>query len=141
MARDFAKLYGFGCLGLIVVLFGAGVLMQRSWSRCPAVLDARLPAPGDAGLEALLFHYECGFGRQGTANVSIVLPGHPPIYPGNLLVLTDSSGTGPILGSKAPSVELIWETPTDIRVEFQAGAQVMAQSPAARGVRATYVEK
>ena len=141
MARDFAKLYGFGCLGLIVVLVAAGVMMQRSWARCPPVLDTRLPAPG-AELEAVVFHFECGFGRTGTANVSIVRPGQAPAYPGNLFVAMDSSAVNLVLGQSAPpSVDLVWGSPSEITVRYQAGAKVMMQNVAARGVRAEYVER
>jgi hypothetical protein len=140
MARDFAKLYGFGCLGLIVVLFAAGVMMNRSWSRCPPVLDQRLPAPG-AELEAVAFHYECGFGRKGTINISIVLPGQAPMFPGNLFAAMDSSGVNLALGrSQPPRVEIAWQSATEITVRYEAGARVMGRNEAARGVSARYEE-
>ena len=140
MARDFARVYGFGCLGFVVVLVVAALLMQRSWARCPPVLDARLPGPGGE-LEAVTFHFECGFGRKGTANLSIMLPGQDPADAGNLFVVMDSSGVDLVLGKGTPPrLEIEWRSATEISVRYPAGAHVLVRNGSARGVRGIYEE-
>ena len=140
MARDFAKVYGFGCLGLVVVLVVAALLMQRSWAGCPPVVDTRLPGPGGE-LEAVTFHFECGFGRKGTANLSIMLPGQDPTDAGNLFVVMDSSGADLVLGKGTPPrLEVAWQSATEISVRYPAGARVVVRNASARGVRGRYEE-
>ena len=140
MARDFAKVYGFGCLGLVGVLVVAALLMQRSWAKCPPVLDTRLPGPGGE-LEAVTFHFECGFGRKGTANLSIMLPGQDPTDAGNLFVVMDSSAVDLVLGKGTPPrLEVAWQSATDISVRYPAGAKVVVRNASARGVRGHYEE-
>jgi hypothetical protein len=138
MARDVAKLYGFGCLGLIGVLVAGGVMMNRSFARCPPAVETRVFAP-DSTREAVVFHFECGFGRKGTINVSIVPAGEDPVYPANLFVAMDSSGVNFLLGrATRPVVDVGWEGPSAVLIRYQAGARVVSRNSSARGVAARY---
>ncbi len=138
LAKDVAKLYGFGCLGLIVVGIGGAVLMSKNYSRCPPEVDTRVLAP-DSTREAVVFHFECGFGRKGTTNVSITPAGQEPAYPANLFVAMDSSGVNFLLGkAKRPAVEVTWEGPGAVLVRYAAGARLISSNEAALGVRARY---
>lgn len=135
------KIFGFGCLGFLVVMIVAAVMVNRSYRRCAAQVDARVAAP-DSSHEAIVYHYECGFGRKGLTNLSIEEPGGDPRYPANLFAAMDSSGMNLVLGtSRRPAVEAVWDSPAELTVRYQAGARVMLQMPASRGVRARYVEQ
>lgn len=138
MASDIAKLYGFGCLGLIVVGIAGAVFMSKNASRCPPMVDSRVPAP-DATRDAVVFHFECGFGLKGTTNVSISPTGAEPSSPANLFVAIDSIGVAFLLGkAKPPAVEVMWEGPDAVLVRFAASAQLIRSNETAMGVRARY---
>lgn len=138
MAKDVAKLYGLGCLGLIIAGIAGAVLLNRSYSRCAPEVDSRVLGP-DSTREAVVFHFECGFGRKGTTNVSIMPAGQEPVYPANLFVAMDSIGVDFLLGkAKRPDVEVTWEGPGAVLVRFKAGAQLISSNEAAMGVRARY---
>jgi hypothetical protein len=122
---------------VLVGIVGA-VLMSRNYSRCPPVLDTRVLSP-DSTREAVVFHFECGFGLKGTTNVSIATPGQAPVYPANLFVVMDSSGVNFLLGrAKRPNVEVTWEGPESVLVRYAAGAQQVSANESALGVRARY---
>lgn len=136
--KDVAKLYGFGCFGLLVVGIGGAVLMSKNYSRCPAEVDTRVLAP-DSTREAVVFHFECGFGRKGTTNVSIAPAGAEPANPANLFVAMDSSGMNFLLGkSRRPAVEVMWEGPGAVLVRYMAGARLISSNETALGVTARY---
>ncbi len=113
-------------------------MMNKSLSRCPPEVDARVVAP-DSTREAVVFYFECGFGRKGTTNVSITPAGQEPAYPANLFVAMDSSGIHFLLGkSSRPAVEVMWEGPSAVLVRYAAGAQLISSNEAALGVTARY---
>jgi hypothetical protein len=119
----------------------AGVMMNRSFARCPPAVETRVVAP-DSSHDAVIFHFECGFGRKGTTNLSIVPAGGAVVYPANLFAVMDSSGVNLLLGREVrPVVEVAWEGPGAVLVRYQAGARVMMRNPAARGVTARYEER
>ena len=119
----------------------AGVMMNRSMAKCPPAVEARIGAP-DKSHEAVIFHFECGFGRKGTTNISIVPAGGEVVYPPNLFSAMDSSGVNLLLGREArPKVEVAWEGPGAVLVRYQAGARVVMRNGAARGVTARYEER
>jgi hypothetical protein len=123
---------------MLVVLIVLAVMIGRSSSRCPPVLDTRVVSP-DSAYDAVAFHFECGFGRKGTASVSIVPSGEPPAYPGNLLTVMDSSAVDFLLGrAKAPALEMIWEGPDAVLIRYPAGAQVISRLESALGIQARY---
>lgn len=122
-------------------MIAAGVMMNRSLARCPPAVETRIVAP-DSSLEAVTFHFECGFGRKGTTNLSIVPPGGEVVYPPNLFSAMDSSGVNLLLGREdRPGVEVAWEGPAAVLVRYQAGARVMMRNGEARGVKARYEER
>jgi hypothetical protein len=138
MARDIGKVLGFGCLGMLVVLIVVAVMIGRSSSRCPPVLDTRAVSP-DSAWDAAAFHFECGFGRKGTASVSIVPVGELPTYPANLLTVMDSSAVDFLLGrAKPPALEMIWEGPDSLLIRYPAGVQVISRLGSALGIQARY---
>jgi hypothetical protein len=119
----------------------AGVTMNRSFSKCPPAVETRVVAP-DSSHEAVIFHFECGFGRKGTTNLSIVPAGGEAVYPANLFSAMDSSGVNLLLGREIrPAVDVSWEGPGAVLVRYQAGARVVMRNPAARGVTARYEER
>lgn len=112
--------------------------MSKNYSRCPPEVDTRVLAP-DSTREAVVFHFECGFGLKGTVNVSIVPAGQEPVRPANLFVAMDSSGVNFLLGkAKRPAVEVTWEGPGAVLVRYAAGAQLINSNEAALGVLARY---
>lgn len=114
------------------------MLISKSYSRCPPEVDIRVLAP-DSTREAVVFHFECGFGRKGTTNVSITPAGQEPAYPANLFVAMDSSGVNFLLGKgRRPAVEVMWEGPGAVLVRYTAGARLISSNEAALGVRARY---
>ena len=124
-----------------MVVIVAGVLMNRSFAKCPPAIDARVVAP-DGSREAVIFHFECGFGRKGTSNLSIVPAGGEVVYPANLFAVMDSSGVNLLLGREVrPAVDATWEGPEAVLVRYQAGARVVMRNEAARGVTARYEER
>ncbi len=121
-----------------MVGIGAAVLMSKNYSRCPPEVDTRVLAP-DSTRDAVVFYFECGFGRKGTTNVSITPAGQEPVYPANLFVAMDSSGMNFLLGkAKRPAVEVMWEGPGAVLVRYAAGAQLISSNEAALGVTARY---
>lgn len=119
----------------------AGVLMNRSFAKCPPAIDARVVAP-DGSREAVIFHFECGFGRKGTSNLSIVPAGGEVVYPANLFAVMDSSGVNLLLGREVrPAMDVVWEGPVGVLVRYQAGARVVMRNGEARGVKARYEER
>ena len=119
----------------------AGVMMNRSFAKCQPAVETRTVAP-DSSHEAVVFHFECGFGRKGTTNLSIVPAGGTVVYPANLFAVMDSSGVNLLLGREVrPVVEVAWEGPGAVLVRYQAGARVVMRNPAARGVSARYEER
>lgn len=123
------------------MLIVAGVLMNRSLAKCPPAAEARIVAP-DSSHEAVVFHFECGFGRKGTTNLSIVPLGGAVVYPPNLFSAMDSSGVNLLLGREVrPVVDVAWESPGTVLVRYQAGARVVMRNEAARGVTARYEER
>ena len=124
-----------------MVLIVAGVLMNRSLAKCPPAVETRTAAP-DSSYEAVTFHFECGFGRKGTTNVSIVPAGGAVVYPPNLFSAMDSSGVNLLLGREVrPAVDVAWEGPQAVLVRYQAGARVVMRNVEARGVKARYEER
>jgi hypothetical protein len=124
-----------------VVLIVAGVLMNRSLAKCPPAVETRTAAP-DSSHEAVTFHFECGFGRKGTTNVSIVPAGGAVVYPPNLFSAMDSSGVNLLLGREVrPAVDVAWEGPGTVLIRYQAGARVVMRNVEARGVKARYEER
>jgi hypothetical protein len=122
-------------------MIGAGVMMNRSFARCPPEVETRVVAP-DSSHDAVVFHFECGFGRKGTTNLSIVPAGGTVVYPANLFSVMDSSGVNLLLGREVrPTVEVAWEGPGGVLVRYQAGARVVMRNEAARGVKARYEER
>jgi len=122
-------------------MIAAGVLMNRSFAKCPPAVDTRLVAP-DSSHDAVIFHFECGFGRKGTTNLSIVPAGGEVVYPANLFSVLDSSGVNLLLGRGVrPVVEVTWEGPGAVLVRYQAGARVVMRNGEARGVTARYEER
>ena len=119
----------------------AGVMMNRSLARCPPAVETRLVAP-DSSHEAVIFHFECGFGRKGTTNLSIVPPAGEVVYPPNLFSAMDSSGVNLLLGREVrPKVDVAWEGPGAVLVRYPAGARVVMRNGEARGVSARYEER
>jgi len=119
----------------------AGVMMNRSFARCPPAVETRVVAP-DSSHDAVIFHFECGFGRKGATNLSIVPAGGAVEYPANLFSAMDSSGVNLLLGREVrPAVDVAWEGSGGVLVRYQAGARVMMRNPAARGVTARYEER
>jgi hypothetical protein len=119
----------------------AGVLMNRSFAKCPPAVETRIVAP-DSSHDAVIFHYECGFGRKGATNLSIVPAGGDVVYPANLFSALDSSGVNLLLGREVrPAVDVVWEGPGGVLVRYQAGARVMMRNDEARGVKARYEER
>jgi hypothetical protein len=138
LARDLAKVYGFGCLAFVVVVIVVGALMTRAATRCPPEVDARIASP-DGVHEAVVFHFECGFGRTGTVNISVQRPGPKLSDPANLFVAMDSSGVDYLLGrGKPPAVEVSWEDATSLVVEYGGGVRVIARHALVDGVRVAY---
>jgi len=121
-----------------VVGIGGAVLMSKTYSRCAPEVDMRVLAP-DSTREAVVFHFECGFGLKGTTNVSIAPRGQEPVYPANLFVAVDSRGMDFLLGrAERPAVEVTWEGPGSVLVRYAAGAQLISSNDAALGVAARY---
>ena len=119
----------------------AGVMMNRSLAKCPPAVETRIAAP-DSSHEAVTFHFECGFGRTGTTNLSIVPAGAAVVYPPNLFSAMDSSGVNLLLGREVrPVIDVAWEGPGAVLVRYQAGARVVMRNAAARGVSARYEER
>lgn len=115
--------------------------MARSYSRCFPQVDRRVIAP-DSTREAVIFHFECGFGLKGTTNVSIAPRGEEPPTPANLFVAMDSSGVNLLLGKGLrPEVEVSWEGPGAVLVRFAAGARLISSNAEALGVRAKYEQR
>ena len=116
-------------------------MMNRSLARCPPATETRIVAP-DSSHEAVIFHFECGFGRKGTTNLSIVPAGGAVVYPPNLFSAIDSSGVNLLLGREVrPSVDVAWEGPGAVLVRYQEGARVVMRNGEARGVTARYEER
>jgi hypothetical protein len=114
------------------------MLMGRNYSRCSPEVDLRVLAP-DSTREAVVFHFECGFGLKGTTNVSIAPRGEEPPTPANLFAAMDSSGVNLLLGkSMPPEVDVSWEGPGTVLVRFAAGARLIRSNAEALGVRAKY---
>jgi hypothetical protein len=115
--------------------------MARSYSRCSPQVDRRVIAP-DSTREAVIFHFECGFGLKGTINVSIAPRGEEPSTPANLFAAMDSSGVNLLLGkSRRPEVDVNWEGPDAVLVRFTAGARLISSNAEALGVRAKYEQR
>ena len=114
------------------------VLIGKNYSRCPPEVDMRVLAP-DRTREAVVFHFECGFGLKGTTNISIGPAGQEPAYPANLFAAMDANAVSFLLGkSKHPAVEVMWEGSGSVLVRYPAGVQVISANDAAQGVRARY---
>ena len=121
-----------------MVGIGGAWWMARSYSRCSPQVDRRVVAP-DSTREAVIFHFECGFGLKGTTNVSIAPRGEEPPTPANLFAAMDSSGVNLLLGkSMPPEVDVSWEGPGTVLVRFAAGARLIRSNAEALGVRAKY---
>ena len=132
------KLYGIGCLGLIVMGIVGAVWLGKNATRCPPEVDTRIVAP-DSAWEATVFHYECGFGLKGTTNVSIGPAGAELVTPANLFVAIDSIGVDFLLGkAKRPALEVTWEGSDAVLVRYPASAQVITSHDAVHGIRARY---
>ena len=120
---------------------GRGNGRDRSLGKCPPAVESRMVAP-DSSHEAVVFHFECGFGRKGTSNLSIVPAGGAVVYPPNLFSAMDSSGVNLLLGREVrPVIDVAWEGPGAVLVRYQAGARVVMRNAAARGVSARYEER
>jgi hypothetical protein len=114
------------------------MLMGRNYSRCSPEVDLRVLAP-DSTREAVVFHFECGFGLKGTTNISIGPVGQEPAYPANLFAAMDANAVSFLLGkSKRPAVDVIWEGSGSVLVRYPAGSQLISSNDAVQGVRARY---
>lgn len=133
-SRDLSKIYGFGCLALVVVGGIGAYFAGRAMRGCDPVVRSRLVAP-DSTNEAIVWGYECGWMLKGMTSVTLANPGDSLQTNRPAFVLMDTVATRLVTNrQQPPAVDLTWQSADTLLIRYDALGSEMTRQDLVRGV-------